>query len=114
MVCYSDFADIRIQRIWRIAKTVYALLGNWPDSASFTEAARCAFTGSRFKGIIAEILHLYNQETRILGRSLRLLPPFDKAAQKFTETLFQAMEEVTEDISGHYARKIFGDKQVYA
>jgi hypothetical protein len=114
VVCYSDFADIRIQRIWRISKTVYALLKNWPDTVSFTDAVRQAYTGNTFKGIIAEILHLYNQETRMLGKSLRLLPPFNRAAQKCTETLFQAMEEVTEDIAEQYARKIFGDRKVYA
>jgi hypothetical protein len=107
IVRYSDFADIRIQRIWRISKTVYALLENWPDTVSFTDAVRQAYTGDAFKDILAEILHLYNQETRMLSKSLRLLPPFNKAAQKYAETLFQAMEEVTEDIAEQYTRKIF-------
>ncbi len=114
VVCYSDFADIRLQRIWRISKTVYAILKNWPDSSSFTDAVRQTYTGNTFKAILVDILHLYNEETRMLSKSLRLLPPFNKAAQKYTETLFQAMEEVTEDIAEQYARKIFGDEKVYA
>lgn len=114
VVCYSDFADIRLQRIWRISKTVYAILKNWPDSSSFTDAVRQTYTGDTFKAILSDILHLYNEETRMLSKSLRLLPPFNKAAQKCTETLYQAMEEVTEDIAGQYARKIFGDEKIYA
>ncbi len=114
VVRYSDFADIRLRRIWRISKTVYALLEKWPDSTSFSNAVKQAYSGSKFKGIIAEILHLYSEETRILGRSLRLPPPLSMAAQTFTETLFQTMEDVTEDIAGRYAGKIFGEKNVYA
>ncbi len=112
-VRYSEFADIRIQRIWRISKTVYTILTNWPDAASFNDAVRNAYTGNAFKDIIAEILHLYSQETRMLGKSLRLFPPFNKALQNITETLFQTMEEVTKDIAELYTGKIFGDERAY-
>ncbi len=113
-VRYSDFADIRLRRIWRIARTVYALLEHWPDSASFAGAVRNAYTENKFKAVIAEILHLYSEETRMLGRSLRLLPPVNTAAQKFTETLFHAMEEVAEDVAEYYTGKMFGENKVYA
>jgi hypothetical protein len=113
-VRYSDFADIRIQRIWRISRTVYTLLAKWQDTASFTDAARNAYTEKQFKEILAEILHLYNQETRMLSKSIKLFSPFNKAVSTFVETLFQAMEETTEDMAGIYTKKIFGDKIVYA
>ncbi len=113
-VRYSDIADIRIQRIWRISKTVYTLLRNWPDTASFTDVVKNSYTENKFQEIIAEILRLYSQETRMLSKSIRLFPPFNKAVQNYTETLFRTMEEVTEDIADLYTRKIFGDKRVYA
>jgi hypothetical protein len=113
-VRYSDFADIRIQRIWRISRTVYTLLANWRDTSSFTDATRNAYTVNEFKDILAEILHLYNQETRMLSKSIRIFPPFNKAVSTYVETLFQAMEETTEDMADIYAKKIFGDKIVYA
>jgi hypothetical protein len=113
-VRYSDFADIRIQRIWRISRTVYTLLAHWRDTASFTDAVRNAYTGKAFKEILAEILHLYNQETRMLSKSIKLFSPFNKAVNTYVETLFQAMEETTEDIADIYTKKIFGDKIVYA
>jgi hypothetical protein len=111
-VRYSDFADIRIQRIWRISRTVYAVLGKWPDAASFTDAVRKAYTGKEFKEIIVEILHLYNLETRMLGNSIR--SPFHKAISAYVETLFQAMEEAMEELANIYTQKIFGDEIVYA
>ncbi len=114
IVCYSDFADIRLRRIWVISKTVYALLEHWPDSSTFEDAVRRTYTEDRFKGIISEILHLYSEETRMLGQSLRLMPPLNAVAQNFTEKLYTAMEGVTGDIAAHYAGKIFGEKNVYA
>jgi hypothetical protein len=113
-VRYSDFADIRIQRIWRISRTVYNLLDHWRDAASFTDAVRKAYTGKEFKEIVAEILHLYNQETRMLSKSIRLFSPFNKAVNTYVETLYQAMEETSEDMADIYTKKIFGDKYVYA
>ena len=113
-VRYNDIADIRIRRIWRISRTVYDLLKNWPDSAAFADAVRNAYTEREFNEVITDILHLYNQETRMLGRSLRLLPPFNRAMSSFSVALFQAMEEATEGMADTYARKLFGDVKVYA
>jgi hypothetical protein len=105
-VHYSDFADIRIQRIWRISRTVYALLGKWPDSETFFGAARKAYAGDAFRKIIKEILHLYNLETRMLGDAIR--SPFQTAIRAFVETLYHAMEETTEELSNDYTNKIYG------
>ncbi len=113
-VRYSDFADIRIQRIWLISRTVYKLLEHWRDTASFTDAVRSAYTGKKFKEILAEILHLYNQETKMLSKSIRLFSPLNKAVNTYIETLYQAMEETSEDMADFYTKKIFGDKFVYA
>ena len=111
---YSDFADIRIQRIWLISRTVYNLLGHWRDTSSFADAVRNAYTGKKFKEILAEILHLYNQETRMLSKSIRLFSPFNKAVSTYVETLYQAMEETSETVADIYTKKIFGDASVYA
>jgi len=113
-VRYSDFADIRIQRIWLISRTVYSLLEHWRDTSSFTDAVRNAYTGIRFKEILVEILHLYNQETRMLSKSIRLFSPFNKAVNTYVETLYQAMEETSKDMADIYTKKIFGDTFVYA
>jgi len=112
---YSDFADIRIQRIWRISRTVYTLLSHWPDAASFADAARKAYPeNSKFKEILTEILHLYNEETRMLGKSIRFLGPFRSAVNSYTETLYQAMEDSMESLTEAVVQRIYGDKPVYA
>jgi hypothetical protein len=105
-VRYSDFADIRIQRIWRIARTVYSLLGRWPDGATFADAARKAYARKEFKEIIVEILHLYSLETRMLGDSIR--SPFHKAISAYAETVFHAMEQTMDKLANSYTEKIFG------
>lgn len=110
-VRYSDFADIRIQRIWRISRSVYALLGKWPDGALFAEAAKKAYAGKAFKELIMEILHLYNLETRMLGDAIR--SPFHKTINAYVETLFHAMEETTEEMASGYTKKIYGDEIIH-
>jgi len=110
-VRYSDFADIRIQRIWRIARSVYALLGKWPDGAPFAEAAKKAYAGKAFNELIVEILHLYSLETRMLGDAIR--SPFHKAMSAAVEALFQAMEETMEEMADDYTKKIYGDEIIH-
>jgi hypothetical protein len=109
---YSDFSDIRIQRIWRIARTVYALLRKWPDTASFSDAVRSAYTEKEFKEIIVEILHLYTLETKMLGDAIR--SPFHKAISAYLDALFEAMESVMDELAALYTKMIYGDKIVHA
>ena len=113
-VRYGDIADIRIQRIWRISRAVYELLREWPDTGSFADIVRKVYSGKEFKDIIMDILRLYNQETRMLSHSIRLIPPFNSAMSSLTETLFQAMESVTEDVADTYTTQLFGDNTLYA
>ncbi len=113
-VRYGDIADIRIQRIWRISRAVYELLREWPDTGSFADIVRKVYTGKEFKDIIMDILRLYNQETRMLSHSIRLIPPFNSAMSSLAETLFQAMESVTEGMADTYTTQLFGDKTFYA
>jgi hypothetical protein len=113
-VRYGDIADIRIQRIWRISKAVYDLLKNWPESSTFVDAVRNAYTEREFKEVLMDILRLYNEETRMLDRSLVLLPPLSLAMSSFSGALFQAMDEATEGMADTYTKIIFGDINVYA
>jgi hypothetical protein len=109
---YSDFADIRIQRIWRIARTVYELLDNWSEGTLFDDAIRTAYRESEFRHILDEILQLYSLETRMLGDAIR--SPFHKSILAYLTSLFDAMETVREGLAATYAKNIFGDKTVHA
>jgi hypothetical protein len=113
-VRYSDFADIRIQRIWVIAKTVYGLLEHWPENASFIDAVRNTYSEKKFKDILSEVLHLYNEETRMLSGSIRNLGPLRSVVSTYNNELYQAMEDVKEDITVSAIQRIFGDRTVYA
>ena len=105
-VHYSDFADIRLRRIWRISKTVYALLGKWPDGGTFADTAKKTYSEKEFKDIIVDILRLYSLETRMLGDAIH--SPFRRAVGAYIETLFHAMEEATDELANDYTKKIYG------
>ncbi len=109
---YSDFADIRIRRIWRLARSVYDILSVWPETASFSDAVRKAYTGDEFRKILIEILHLYSLETRALGGSIR--SPFHSAIAAYSNALFAAMESATEELAEACARELFRDRTVHA
>jgi hypothetical protein len=111
-VRYSDFADIRLQRIWRISRTVYELLENWPHRAVFDDAVRTAYRENEFRHILDEILQLYSLETRMLGEAIR--SPFRKTILAYLTSLFDAMEAVREGLAAKYTKNIFGDKPVHA
>lgn len=111
-VRYSDFADIRIRRIWLIVRTVYPLLRHWPDNGSFREAVRSSYSEQEFRGVIIEMLHLYNEETRMLKDSIR--SPFHGSISEYLEALYHAMESVMRELADGYARNLYGDKTIHA
>ncbi len=111
---YSDFSDIRMQRIYRISRTVYALLRNWPEGASIADAVRNVYSEKGFKDNIIAILHLYNVETRMLSTSIRRFTPFGKSITSHLESLFHAMEETKDDLAGRYTKRIFSGTMVPA
>jgi hypothetical protein len=111
-VRYSDIADIRIQRIWLIVRTVYALLRHWPAGASFKDAVTSTYSEQEFREVVLEMLHLYNVETRMLEDSIR--SPFHSSISEYLETLFHAMEAVMHDLAAGYARTLYGDKIIHA
>ncbi len=113
-VKYGDIADIRIRRIWRIARTVYRLLENWPEGKLFDAVARDAYTMDQFKAVILDILSLYSEETRMLSESLKVLPPFQGVIGSATQALFQAMEDAKEGIADAYVQKLFEARIVHA
>lgn len=111
-VRYSDFADVRIQRIWLIVRTVYTLLRHWPGDSPFRYAVQEAYTETAFREVITEILHLYDLETRMLEDSIR--SPFHKSISEYLEALYQAMETVKQELAEEYTKKIYGDRIVHA
>jgi hypothetical protein len=111
-VRYSDFADIRIQRIWLIVRTVYGLLRHWPETASLKDAVRSTYSEEEFREVILEMLHLYNLETRMLQDSIR--SPFHKTISEYLEALYQAMESVMSELAERYSKTLYGDKTVHA
>ncbi len=111
-VRYSDIADIRIQRIWLIVRAVYGLLRHWPEGAPFREAVTGAYSEHEFRAIVVEMLHLYNEETRMLKDSIR--SPFHGAITKYLEALYLAMESVMNGLANEYTQTLYGGTTIHA
>jgi len=107
-VRYEDIAAVRKERIVFLAGAVEDILIKWGNSPNFDEAVRKTYSATNFRGAIVTLLHLYNEETRMLSNSVRFLPPFNKAMNLFADTLFEAMEEVKEELADACSQSVFG------
>lgn len=110
-VRYEDIADIRKKRIRCLSKAVFNLMENWADELSFDAGIRQSYSGQEFKAAMAEILHLFNQETRALTSSINFLNPFHTAIKFFAQTLFDAMETAAKELATDCATTIFEIKE---
>jgi len=104
---YDDIAPIRKERIAFLAKIVEDILEHWGTAQDFSGAVKNAYDGATFRGSIVKLLHLYNEETRMLSSSIKFLHPFNKAMDLFIDTLFETMEEVKETIADSCTHSIF-------
>jgi hypothetical protein len=109
-VRYEDIAEIRKRRIRSLSRAVSEVLGAWTNELPLEDAVRAAWPETRFRETLTGILHLYNLETRILGRSLRLLPPFHAAAAHVTDALFDAMEAAAKDLVDECAKTLYQER----
>ena len=109
-VRYEDIADIRKKRIRCLSRAVFKVMEHWVDSISFEARIHQAYSEQEFKATLAEILHLYNQETRALSNSIKFLNPFNTAISFFAGPLFDAMEAAANEVTADCTTKIFGEK----
>lgn len=106
-VHYEDFADIRKARISRVAGIVYDLLGRWADEIHLADVVRTTYSSSQFCDRLFDVLHLYNLETRQLGNSIHLFPPFSHALDNFAEELYEVMEQAAGELTKQYCDAIY-------
>ncbi len=111
-VKYEDIAGVRKLRIARLTRTVYDLLAGWRDASSIAEAVKLTYCEQEFREVILDVLHLYSLETRLLGRSIRFFPPFNRALNQLAETLFETMEKAAVEMSIAYAKKVYGQEPI--
>jgi len=109
-VRHEDIEDIRKARIRCLSKAVFRVLGNWPDSLEFEAGIRQAYSEQEFKATLAEILHLYNQETRALSSSINFLDPFSTAMKFFAGAIFDSMETAAKELTEECTTTIFEEK----
>lgn len=113
-VRYDDISEIRKQRIKYLAGKVVDILHVWDDDATFSDAVKKTCTDKLFREAVVRILHLYNLETRMLSRSIRLFAPLHSAVEAFADALFDVMEEVTEEMADECTKKIFKGAPLHA
>ena len=108
-VHYDEIGPVRKERIAFLSRAVEDVLNSWGAAPDFSGAVKKTCDRNRFRYTIATLLHLYNEETRMLSGSIRFLPPFNKAMDLFIETLVETMEDVKEDLADACTISVFGE-----
>lgn len=106
---YDDFADVRKKRISASVNMVFELLDNWQDDLPYAGNVRSTYEEGAYRGVLGEMLHLYNLETRMLSSSITLHGPAARAKDIFAEKLFTIMEKTAKDIASVYTLKVYAD-----
>lgn len=106
---HGDLAEVRKKRIKATINMVFDLLGNWQDQLPFADTVKRTYEENVYRGVISEMLHLYNRETKMLNNSVTLHGPAAMAKDLFAYRLFTVMERTAEDIVSVYAREIYAD-----
>lgn len=109
---YARIKPIRMERIRALAGVVEKILGRWEDSMTMEDAARIAFTREGLRGVIADILRLYNEETRSLAGAIKLPHFMGLAVRSLAQSLYEAMEETCEELADEHADRIFNSKHL--
>lgn len=104
---HDDFSDVRKKRITAFIEMVYALLGNWQEGSLFPQVLQQTYTEEGYRTVLAEILHLYNVETKLLGNSLTGRGPAALMTGIFADKLFRIMEGLAQEIARDYACRAF-------
>ncbi len=105
---YEDIAAIRKARIDLLSRVVHALLESWKGDDPIEDAVRSAYGPREFREVMTDILHLYNLETKNLGRSISLFGPLRVAVNAFAEMLYRTMEEVMTQMVDEYVKSVYG------
>jgi hypothetical protein len=104
---HDDFAEVRKKRIRAFIEMVFDLLDNWHEGAPFPCVVQKTYTEEGYRAVLAEILHLYNVETRLLGNSITGRGPAARMTGFFAERLFSTMEKLAREIAADYSRRAF-------
>lgn len=106
---HGDLAEVRKKRIRASINMVFDLLGNWQDQLPFADNVKRTYEEKVYRGVIGEMLHLYNRETKMLSNSIILHGPAARVKDLFADRLFTVMEKTAEDIVSVYVREIYAD-----
>ncbi len=93
-VDYDAIAPVRVRRIELILKEVGHLFRRWDRDVGFEEAVQRTYTRSDFHQILDTVLHLYNLETRIICRSVRMPTVPAPVVRTASENLFIVLQDV--------------------
>ncbi len=104
---YEEIEQIRQQRMERLLHAVYRIFNAWNATPRIRVAVANCYTRDQFLHCLGEILHLYNQETRILSHSVHLPRMVGMARDKISDTVYSVMETTAQRLARELAQTVY-------
>ncbi|MFV1977538.1 MAG: hypothetical protein ACC651_17495 [Candidatus Scalindua sp.] len=95
---YQEVEQIRRQRMELLLCAAYHLFEQWGNKPDIRSTFSKLFNQDQFSEWLYKILHLYNQETKILSHSVRLPSLLGLARNKLSNTIYSIMEDVSQQL----------------
>ncbi len=95
---YGEIEKIRRQRMEQLLGAAYRLFQQWGKTPRIRTVFARLYSRNQFLTWLGGILHLYNQETRILSHSVRMPHLIGVARDKLSDTIYSVMEDVSQQL----------------
>jgi hypothetical protein len=103
VIRYEEIAPVRMQRIELLLDAAYRILDAWRGEARLRAAVQAAYPRPDLERLLADLLRLYVDETRVLSRSVRLpallLPLRDKVASNLVAIMCEVAARLARDLA---------------
>jgi len=104
---YDDIERIRRQRMEHLVGAVYRVFQEWEQTPRIRTAFARLYTRDQFFQSLSKILHLYNQETKMLSHCVRLPRMIGMARDKVSNTVYSVMENAAQRLAREITRTVY-------
>jgi len=104
VIRYEEIAPVRMRRIELLLDAAYRILGAWQGEVRLRAAVQAAYPRPDLERLLAALLKLYADETRLLSRSVRLPALLTPLRDRAAGSLIAIMSDVAAGLARELAR----------
>jgi hypothetical protein len=104
---YDRIGPVRVRRIEHLLDFVFAICRGWQPGGGMAPAVQSSFDPQELQRVLAELLHLYAQETRFVCDGARLRGPARLVGRVLSERVTHAMQSVKDRVAQDTGERLY-------